>query len=75
MGDSETESSFLIGETSPITRIMALRWALECNRLLATVENFSCKQVRHSWKIATLLLQLRVLRFGFSQDGGGLTRS
>ncbi|MGA7078616.1 MAG: hypothetical protein WBQ43_01800 [Terriglobales bacterium] len=32
-------------------------------------ENVSCKQVRHGWKIATLLLQLRVLRFRFSQDG------
>jgi hypothetical protein len=26
-------------------------------------------QVRHGWKIATLLMQLRVLRFGFLQDG------
>jgi len=28
-----------------------------------------CKQVGHAWKIATLLLQLRVLGFGFLQDG------
>jgi len=27
------------------------------------------KQVRHGWKIARLLLQLCVLRFGFFQDG------
>jgi hypothetical protein len=27
-----------------------------------------CKQVRHGWKIARLLLQLRVLRLGFFQD-------
>jgi hypothetical protein len=28
-----------------------------------------CKQVRHGWKIATLLLQLRVLGCGLLQDG------
>jgi len=32
--------------------------------LIASVD----KQVRHGWKIATLLLQLRVLRLGFFQD-------
>jgi hypothetical protein len=39
----------------------------ECKRLIASVDNFLCKQVRHGWKIATLLLQLRVLRLGFFQ--------
>jgi len=40
----------------------------ECNRLIVSFDN-SCAASRHGWKIATLLLQFRVLRFGFFQDG------
>ena len=40
----------------------------ERNRLIASVEN-SYASVRHDWKTATLLLQLRILRLGFFPDG------
>jgi hypothetical protein len=38
-------------------------------RLTTSVDNFSRRQVWRDWKIAILLLQLRVLRLGSLQDG------